>query len=484
MSQILLKKDIGGEIMQDFDIVIGLEVHAELKTNSKVFCSCKNQFGQAPNTNCCPVCVGLPGALPVINKKAIELVIKAGLTMGCEINELAIFERKNYFYPDLAKAYQISQLVRPICLGGHIELKDKDVRLNRIHLEEDAGKLVHGTQAIGTLIDYNRGGVPLMELVTEPDITSADEAVEFLTKLRQKLIYAGVAECKMEQGGMRCDVNISVKPKGSDKLGQRTEMKNLNSFKSVYRAINYEANRQIEIIKNGGQIVQETRKWDDNHEKSISMRKKETSSDYRYFPDPDMLAVEIPREDVERIRKSLPLMPDQLKAKFINEYGLSEYESDILTKEKDLADYYNDVLSHYNQPKIVSNWILTEILNKVKDEESEEIKISPCDLAKILKLVEDKTVTRTNAKEMLTRVWENGEKVEALVKEFGGNVDEEALKTLVENIIKNNPKAVEDYKTSDTPEKVFRWFTGQVMKETRGKANAAKAEEYIRELLK
>ena len=231
--------------MQDYDIVIGLEVHAELKTKSKVFCSCKNQFGSLPNTNCCPVCVGLPGALPILNKKAVELVIKAGLTIDSEINNLAVFERKNYFYPDLAKAYQISQLVRPICIGGHIDLKSRRVRINRIHLEEDAGKLVHSSQAIGTLIDYNRGGVPLMELVTEPDITSADEAVEFLTNLRQRYIFADVAECKMEQGGMRCDVNISVKPKGSNVLGERTEMKNLNSFKSVHRAITYEANRQI-----------------------------------------------------------------------------------------------------------------------------------------------------------------------------------------------------------------------------------------------
>ena len=469
--------------MQEYDIVIGLEVHSELKTNSKVFCSCKNEFGQAPNTNCCPVCVGLPGALPVLNKKAVELVIKAGLTMDCEINDLAVFERKNYFYPDLAKAYQISQLVRPICIGGHIDLKNKKVRLNRIHLEEDAGKLVHGTQAIGTLIDYNRGGVPLMELVTEPDISSADEAVEFLTKLRQKLIYAGVAECKMEQGGMRCDVNVSVKPKGSSEFGQRTEMKNLNSFKSVYRAINYEANRQIEILRNGGTIVQETRKWDDNHEKSISMRKKETSSDYRYFPDPDMLAVEISREDVEKIKATLPLMPDQLKEKFMGTYGLSEYESDILTKEKSLSDYFNQVLEHFDNAKEVSNWILTEILNRVKDGESDEIKISPIELAKLLKLVEDKKVTRTNAKEMLTRVWE-GESLETLEKEYGGRVDGDQLKTIVQNIVENNPKAVEDYKTSDTPEKVFRWFTGQVMKETKGKANASKAEEFIREFLK
>lgn len=467
--------------MQDYDIVIGLEVHSELKTNSKVFCSCKNQFGQEPNTNCCPVCVGLPGALPVLNKKAVELVIKAGLTMDCEINDIAVFERKNYFYPDLAKAYQISQLVKPICIGGHIDLENKTVRLNRIHLEEDAGKLVHSTAAIGTLIDYNRGGVPLMELVTEPDISSADEAVEFLTKLRQRLIYAGVAECKMEQGGMRCDVNISVKKRGSLELGERTEMKNLNSFKSVYRAINYEANRQIEVLKNGGKIVQETRKWDDNHNRSISMRKKETSSDYRYFPDPDMLAVEIPREDVEALRKTLPLMPEELKARYISEYGLSEYESEILTRENHLSDYFNKTISFYNNPKEVCNWILTEILSRI--ESSENISISPENLAKLLKLVESKEVTRTNAKEMLSRIMENGEEIEALIKEYGGGVDETALKALVENIVTSNPKAVEDYKTSDTPEKVFRWFTGQVMKETKGKANASKAEEFIRELL-
>ncbi len=471
------------ENMQEYDIVIGLEVHSELKTNAKVFCSCKNQFGQTPNTNCCPVCVGLPGALPVLNKKAVQLVIKAGLTMDCEINDIAVFERKNYFYPDLAKAYQISQLVKPICVGGHIELKNKKVRLNRIHLEEDAGKLVHSTAAIGTLIDYNRGGVPLMELVTEPDISSAEEAVEFLTKLRQRLIFAGVAECKMEQGGMRCDVNISVKKKGSNKLGERTEMKNLNSFKSVYRAIKFETNRQIEILENGGKIIQETRKWDDNHGKSVSMRKKETSSDYRYFPDPDMLAVEISRKDVEEIRKNLPLMPEELKAKYMEEYGLTEYESDILTKEKELSDYFNEIIKNVDNPKEVSNWILTEVLNKVKDGDN-EIKVSPKELAELIKLVEKKTVTRTNAKEMLSRIWENGEKIENLVKEFGGSVEDDMLKTIVENIIKNNPKVVEDYKTSPTPEKVFRWFVGQVMKETRGKANASKAEEYIKKLVK
>ena len=470
--------------MQDYDIVIGLEVHAELKTKSKVFCSCKNQFGSLPNTNCCPVCVGLPGALPILNKKAVELVIKAGLTIDSEINDLAVFERKNYFYPDLAKAYQISQLVRPICIGGHIDLKERRVRINRIHLEEDAGKLVHSTQAIGTLIDYNRGGVPLMELVTEPDISSADEAVEFLTKLRQRYIFADVAECKMEQGGMRCDVNISVKPKGSNVLGERTEMKNLNSFKSVHRAITYEANRQIEILKNGGKITQETRKWDDNHGKSISMRKKETSQDYRYFPDPDLLAVEISREEVETIRKSLPMMPEQLKERYIKDYGLSEYEADIITKDRDIVNYYNKAITLYKNPKIVANWLLTDILSKIKDEQDSQIKISPEDLAKILTLLGQAKISRTVAKDIFAKVWEEGADVDELAKTMGGSVDNESLKNIIKNIVENNQKAVDDYHTSDTPEKVFRWFVGQVMKETKGKANAQTAEKIIKELLK
>ena len=470
--------------MQDYDIVIGLEVHAELKTKSKVFCSCKNQFGSLPNTNCCPVCVGLPGALPILNKKAVELVIKAGLTIDSEINDLAVFERKNYFYPDLAKAYQISQLVRPICIGGHIDLKERRVRINRIHLEEDAGKLVHSTQAIGTLIDYNRGGVPLMELVTEPDITSADEAVEFLTKLRQRYIFADVAECKMEQGGMRCDVNISVKPKGSNVLGERTEMKNLNSFKSVHRAITYEANRQIEILKNGGKITQETRKWDDNHGKSISMRKKETSQDYRYFPDPDLLAVEISREEVETIRKSLPMMPEQLNERYIKDYGLSEYEADIITKDRDIVNYYNKAITLYKNPKIVANWLLTDILSKIKDEQDSQIKISPEDLAKILTLLGQAKISRTVAKDIFAKVWEEGADVDELAKTMGGSVDDESLKNIIKNIVENNQKAVDDYHTSDTPEKVFRWFVGQVMKETKGKANAQTAEKIIKELLK
>ena len=342
----------------------------------------------------------------------------------------------------------------------------------------------HSTQAIGTLIDYNRGGVPLMELVTEPDISSAEEAVEFLTTLRQRLIFADVAECKMEQGGMRCDVNVSVKPKGSNTLGARTEMKNVNSFKSVYRAIKYESNRQIEIIENGGTITQETRKWDDNHGKSVTMRKKETSQDYRYFPDPDMLAVEISREEVQKIKDSLPPMPEELKKKYIEEYKLTEYDADVITKDRDIIKYFEDTIKLYNNPKVIANWLLTDILSKIKDEENAEIKISSEKLAKILTLLEQSKISRTVAKEIFAKVWDDDADVDKLAKEMGGSVDEDSLKTLISNIIANNPKAVEDYHTSDTPEKVFRWFVGQVMKETRGKANAPMAEQIIKDLLK
>lgn len=469
--------------MQEYDIVIGLEVHAELSTKSKVFCSCKNEFGAIPNSNCCPVCIGLPGALPVLNKKAVELVIKAGLTIDSEINDLAVFERKNYFYPDLSKAYQISQLVRPICVGGELKLKNKIVRVNRIHLEEDAGKLIHSSGDAGTLIDYNRGGVPLMELVTEPDISSAEEAVEFLTKLRSLLVFAEVAECKMEQGGMRCDVNISVKPKGSNVLGNRTEMKNLNSFKSVYRAIEFESERQIELLEKGEKVVQETRKWDDDAGISYAMRKKETSQDYRYFPDPDLLAVRIKRDEVENIKRTLPLMPDELKEKYVSEFGLTDYDAEIITKEKFLINFFEETIKLHSNPKNVANWLITEILSKIKDEDQPNIKISPENLAKILNFIAEGKITRTVAKEIFAKVWGKDEDIDALVKTMGGGISDDELENLILRIISSNPKAVEDFKASPTPEKQLKWFVGQVMKETRGKANAVKAEEKIKNIL-
>ncbi len=466
----------------EYDIVIGLEVHAELKTKSKVFCSCKNQFGSAPNTNCCPVCIGLPGALPVLNKKAVELVAKAGLAIGCEINDEAIFERKNYFYPDLSKAYQISQLVKPICVGGRLKVGEREVKVNRIHLEEDAGKLTHSGESGLTMVDYNRGGVPLMELVTEPDIHSAEEAVEFLTNLRSILIFADVAECKMEQGGMRCDVNVSIKPKGSDKLGNRTEMKNLNSFKSVERAIKYEVERQAEILDKGGVVTQETRKWDDEAGISYAMRKKETSQDYRYFPDPDLLSVTISREKVEQIRNTLPLLPHQLKEKYVGEFGLSEYEAEIITREKKLIAYFEEACEICGQPKQVSNWLLTDVLAKAKESDG-EILLSAKGLGTLIKLIADGKVNRAVAKDIFSKVWAGEGDVESLAQKLGGSVDEGELANMIDAVIAQNPKAVADYHASEEKDKLIKWFVGQIMKASRGKANPTTAEKLIKEKL-
>ena len=356
--------------LDGYDVVIGLEIHAELNTKTKVFCSCKNQFGDEPNTNTCPVCTGMPGALPILNRHAVELAIKSGLSFGCAISPYSVFERKNYFYPDLSKAYQISQLVYPLCVGGKIVLDSgKTIRLNRIHLEEDAGKLTHISKAVGTLVDYNRGGTPLIEMVTEPDISSADEAVEFLKKVREALVFEGIANCKMEEGGMRCDVNLSLKPKGSKEYGTRTEMKNLNSFKSVQRAIEYEAKRQAEILSTGGVIVQETRKWDDDKGKSSAMRTKEQAQDYRYFPDPDLLPLEISKEDVEAIAKEMVMLPADRRNMYVEKFGLPEYDAQILTSTKYISDYFEKCVSYFDAPKKISNWIMVDLLKLVKEQD-------------------------------------------------------------------------------------------------------------------
>ena len=473
--------------MKQYDIVIGLEIHAELNTKTKVFCGCKNEFGSEPNTNCCPVCVGLPGALPVLNKKAVELTIKAGLALGCEINDLAVFERKNYFYPDLSKAYQISQLVRPLCLGGGIELESgKFVRLNRIHLEEDAGKLIHKKATIGTLVDYNRGGIPLMEMVTEPDISSADEAIEFLMNLRRTLIYAGIANCKMEEGGMRCDVNLSIKEKGSDVLGTRTEMKNLNSFKMVKRAIEYEAKRQIEALENGEKIVQQTRKWDDNKGKSFPMRSKENSNDYRYFPDPDLLSIEIAREDVEEIRATIPPLAQDRKKIYVEKYNLPEYDAKILTNEKFVSDYFEKALSLLNMPKQISNWIMTEVLRELKDHETEDLEqiITAQNLVAIIKAVEDGKISRPNSKalfEIIVQKTLAGENVAALdvAKDAGmlGGFDDAALENSINEVLVEFADAMKDFEKS--PDKVIRFYMGKVMQKSKGLANPQKTMQSI-----
>ena len=473
-------------MIEDYDIVIGLEVHAELKTKTKVFCSCRNEFGDEPNSNCCPVCVGLPGALPIINKRAVELTIMAGLTIGSSFSEVAVFERKNYFYPDLAKSYQISQLEKPICVGGQITLDSgKKIRINRIHLEEDAGKLIHKNDRIGTLIDYNRGGVPLIEMVTEPDISSGAEAVEFLTKYRSLLMFAGVADCKMEQGGLRCDVNLSVKRKGQKELGTRTEMKNLNSFKMVQRAIEYEAKRQIEELEAGKHIVQETRKWDDNRGKSFAMRSKEESQDYRYFPDPDILAVKITQQDIDRAKSQMPESAMSKKERYVHELKLPEYDAKILTSDKQTALFFESVLALTGEAKETSNWIMTDVLKKCKekDVESKEEVISSKNLAYIINATKSKQLTRVNAKELFERVCftKLDAKEEAEKLGFLSTISSLELDKLINDVFLENQKAILDYEKE--PIKVENYFIGQLMKKTAGKADVAVARMKIHEKL-
>ena len=471
--------------MKDYEVTIGLEVHAELKTNTKCFCSCKNEFGGEPNTHCCPVCVGMPGALPVINKRAVELTIKAGLCMGCDINDIAVFERKNYFYPDLSKAYQISQLVRPICLHGGVKLDSgKFIRLNRIHLEEDAGKLVHKSETIGTLIDYNRGGVPLIEMVSEPDMSSPEEALEFLGKLRENLIYADIAECKMQEGGMRCDVNVSIREKGQKEYGTKVEMKNINSFKAVERAIKFEVERQKDILENGGTVRQETRRWDDVLGESSSMRSKEDSKDYRYFPDPDILAIEIPRENVEKIRKELPLLPAERKEKYMGEFGLSLYDTNLLLSEKVYSNFFDECVKLYNKPKSIVNWIQSQVLSLIKDEEEKEIKISASNLTKIIEMLEKKEISQQDSRTLFAKCWEEDIDAKEFAKSSGmlSTLSENELEKIMDEVISENPKACEDFKT--TPDKVMPFFIGQVMKKTKGKANSEVVRKYFTEKLK
>ncbi len=473
-------------MFSDYEVVIGLEVHAELKTKTKVFCSCKNEFGSEPNSNCCPVCVGMPGALPVLSKEAVFLTIKAGLTIGSQISPLAVFERKNYFYPDLAKAYQISQLEKPICVGGGIKLKSgKNIRINRIHLEEDAGKLIHKSEVIGTFIDYNRGGVPLIEMVTEPDISSAEEAVEFLTKYRRNLIFASVADCKMQEGGMRCDVNLSVRKKGDKKLGTRTEMKNLNSFKSVQRAITYEAKRQIEELEKGNAIRQETRKWDDNKNRSFTMRSKEEAEDYRYFPDPDLLPVRISEKTITKAKAELPELSEQKRERYVREFSLPKYDAEILTNELDTALLFEEASRLTNMPKQVSNFIMTYVLAKKKERDNLSVfdVISADNLAYIIKAISTNELTRPNALMLFDMVCftDKDAKSEAVKSGFISKLSEAELESVVDFLIEQNAQAVKDYKLNQV--KVENFFMGQLMKQTKGKADVNKGRTLINEKL-
>ena len=466
----------------DYDVVIGLEVHCELKTNTKCFCGCKNEFGSDPNSNCCPVCLGFPGALPVLNKTAVKYAVMAGLAFDCTINNYSVFERKNYFYPDLSKAYQISQLEYPLCINGKVNINvngnKKTIRLNRIHLEEDAGKLVHDGVG-GTVVDYNRGGVPLIEIVTEPDISSAEEAVAFLETLKNTISYTGISDVKMEEGSLRCDVNLSVKPKGSDKLGTRTEMKNLNSFKAVYRAINYEQRRQIEEIEDGNKIIQQTLRWDDSIGETKSMRNKEDSQDYRYFPDPDLLPVKITDSEIENIKNSLPVLPTKRFENYL-ELGLSEYDANLLISSKTISDFFNEVNKQVNNAKLVANWVINEVLRKTEDN---NILISVQNFSELLIMVSKSEISSTAGKQVLEQLWGTNKTAAEVVEKLGlkqiSNTDE--LKQIVQAAINNNPKSVADYKGGN--EKAIGFLVGQVMKESKGKANPQIVNKLLKELL-
>ena len=471
--------------MSDYEVVIGLEVHSELNTATKCFCACKNEFGAEVNTHCCPVCIGLPGALPILNQEALKKAITMGLAVGCKINNYSVFERKNYYYPDLPKAYQISQMVYPICMGGQVEIEvngqKKIIRLNHIHLEEDAGKLIH--DASGTMVDYNRGGVPLIEMVSEPDMNSAEEAVAFLEKLRQVLLYTGVSNARMQEGNIRCDVNVSVHKKGTP-LGTRAELKNINSFRAVERSIKYEADRQIDILESGGKVVQETRRWDDEKGQTFTMRSKEDSQDYRYFPDPDILPINISNEYIQQIKQNLPKLAEQRREEYIL-LGLTPQDANLLVAQKAYSDYFDAVCSFYNEPKFVCNWITSEVFKRLNNTEEDDIVIpvSAKNLAELLKMYKEGTINQAGARQVFDEIWQNDANPIQIVEQKGLKQvsDVGAIEEILKTIIKDNPNAVAELKSGN--QKIVSFFVGQAMKASKGKANPKIVNDLLNKLI-
>ena len=462
---------------EDYEIVIGLEVHSELSTKTKIFCSCPTEFGGEPNTHCCPICMAMPGALPVLNKKVVEYAIKAGLATNCDITRVSKNDRKNYFYPDLPKSYQISQFDMPLCTNGYVEIETengpKKIGLVRIHIEEDAGKLNHDEFGRGSLVDLNRAGVPLIEIVSEPDLRSVEEVDTYLKKLKSLLEYIEVSDCKMQEGSFRADVNVSVRKKGSTEFGTRTEMKNMNSFRSITRAIEYEAERQIEVLEQGGKIYQETLRWDEVSGKTFSMRDKENAQDYRYFPEPDLAIINISDEMIENIKSSLPEMPESRRERYIKEFNLPEYDSNILTSSKYLSDLFENASKVCNNPKAVSNWIMTDITRILNEEEKEpnEIPFTAEQLGQLVVLIDKGTISSKIAKQVLEELFENPKNPEDIIKEKGWIQisDEGAIKEVVLKILEANPQSIIDYKAGR--DRALGFLVGQAMKETRGKAN-------------
>jgi aspartyl-tRNA(Asn)/glutamyl-tRNA(Gln) amidotransferase subunit B len=477
----------------DYEVVIGLEIHTELKTNSKIFCGCSTKFGADQNTNVCPVCLGLPGVLPVINERVVEFAIRAGLALNCEILPFSKFDRKNYYYPDLPKNFQTSQYDLPICVNGHLDIEvngeTKRIGITRIHMEEDAGKLVHSGATINSsdyaLVDYNRTGVPLLEIVSEPDLRSPEEAKAYLEKVKAILEYIDVSDCKMEEGSLRCDANISLRPQGQTKLGTKAEIKNLNSFRSVQRGLEYEVIRQEDILEDGGKIVQETRTWDENKGATASMRSKEQLNDYRFLPEPDLVPIVVDPARVEEIRASLPELPDIRKQRLMDAYGLSEYDAAIITASKAMADYFDQSVQCNGDAKAVANWLMGEVSKHLNNEGKSilECPVAPKQLTALLALIEKGTISSKIAKTVFEEMWVSRKDAEVIVKEKGlvQISDTSEIVAIVDAVIAANPQSVADFKAGK--EKAIGFLVGQIMKQTKGRANPDMVNTMLREKL-
>lgn len=471
-----------------YKTIIGLEIHSELMTKSKIFCNCTTEFGGEANTHCCPVCLGLPGALPVINKKVVEYGIKAGLAFNSKIARETKMDRKNYFYPDLVKGYQISQYDIPLCDGGFIEIETekgpKIIRLMRIHIEEDTGKSIHSEDG-GSLLDFNRSGVPLIEIVTQPDMNSPEEARDFLEKLKATLRYIEVSDCKMEEGSLRCDININVIDEETGVRTSITELKNLNSFKSAVKAMEYEEKRHIAFLKEGKDVVRETRRWDEVKNETIVMRAKASVSDYRYFPEPDMVKMKVEEEWIETIKENLPELPHDKKERFMEVYNLPEYDAGVLTQTKELANFYEETVKYVNDPKQVSNWVMGDVLRRLKDEEieTEDLTLKPSDLAELIELIKDGKISNNIGKKVLKDMFETGKSASTIVKEKGliQISNEGEIKTIVEKVIGENEQSVIDYHNGK--DRALGFLVGQVMKATRGKANPQLVNKLVLEII-
>lgn len=474
----------------EWEIVMGLEVHTELATKTKIFCGCSTAFGSEPNTHVCEICSGMPGTLPLLNERVVEFAVRTGLATNCKITQKTKFDRKNYFYPDLPKAYQISQLYLPICRNGYIEVKGengepKKIGIHEIHMEEDAGKLIHDEFEDCTLVDYNRCGVPLLEIVSEPDFRSADEVVEYLEKLRAILQFTGVSDCKMQEGSLRADVNLSVRPKGQKEFGTRTEMKNLNSFHAIARAIAYESRRQIDLLEDGEAVVQETRRWDDNKGYSYAMRSKEDAQDYKYFPEPDLPPIEISDARIQEIRESMPELPEQKKQRYREALGLPEYDTEILTGNMAFVTLFEEAVKLCDSPKDVANWIMGEVMKLLNDTGTlpEDMTLAPEKLAVVIQMVKSGKINRGTGKTVLEKVFTDGVDPESYVKEnnLAQITDLGAIRPVLEEVIAANEKSVSEYKAGKT--QAMGYIMGQAMRALKGKAPAQEVQKLLHELL-